>query len=402
MTLNKMTLRDLDPKELSGRRALVRVDYNVPLGEGGRVADDSRIRATLPTIAYLRDHGARVVLLSHLGRPKGKRDPKASLAPAAGRLSELLGAPVVFVGSTASDEARAAVERLGPGDVCLLENTRFLPGEESNDPDLARRLAELGDLYVNDAFGTARRGHASTAGVAEFLKPAVAGFLMERELRFLGQALEAPARPFVAVLGGAKISGKLELVERLLEPVDRLCLGGAMACTFLHGMGMPTGSSLVEPELAGTAADLLASAGGKLVLPEDWVVVERVEAGASRRVVPRDGIPDGWAAVDIGPATATAFCREVLAARTLLWNGPVGVFEIADFAEGTRAVARAVAEATEAGALTVLGGGDTAAAAAAAGVQDRVSHISTGGGASLEFLAGTVLPGVAALTDRGG
>ena len=399
MTLGKKTLRDLDAETLSGKRVLVRVDYNVPI-EGGRVTDDGRIRATLSTLGYLRDHGARVVLLSHLGRPKGKPYPKYTLAPVAERLRELLGAPVAFVESTVGDEAKAAVERLEPGGIVLLENTRFLPGEEKNDPELSRRLAELGDLYVNDAFGAAHRAHASTAGVAEHLRPAVAGFLLEREIRFLGEALESPKRPFVAVLGGAKISGKLELVARLLERTDRLCVGGAMACTFFRAMGLETGDSLVEPELTGEAADLLERAGEKLILPEDVVVAERVEAGAAKKVVARDAVSKGWAVVDIGPAAAERFRRAIVGAQTVLWNGPVGVFEIRDFADGTFAIARAVAEATEAGAATVLGGGDTGAAAAAAGIADRVSHLSTGGGASLELLAGQELPGIAALSDR--
>lgn len=399
MRLEKKTLRDLDPADLEGKRVLVRVDYNVPI-ENGKVTDDGRIRATLPTLGYLRDHGARVVLVSHLGRPKGKPDPKYSLAPVARRLQALLGYPVAFAGTAVGPQAKAAVERLRPGEVCLLENTRFFPGEEENDPDLAREMAGLADLYVNDAFGSAHRAHASTAGVAELLRPAVAGFLMERELRFLGEALESPAGPFVAVLGGAKISGKLELIDRLLGRVDRLCVGGAMACTFFHAMGLETGASLVEPEMKEAAAALLERAGDRLLLPEDVVVAERMETGAAKRVVSRDAIPAGWAAVDIGPASVERFRREIGRAKTVLWNGPVGVFEVPDFAEGTLRLAHAVAEATEGGATTVLGGGDTGAAAAAAGVEDRVSHVSTGGGAALEFLAGRTLPGVAALSDR--
>ena len=395
-----MTLRDLDAESLSGKRALVRVDYNVPI-EDGRVGDDGRIRATLPTLGYLRDHGARVVLLSHLGRPEGRPDPRFSLAPVAKRLEEFLGAPVVFVPSTHGDAAKAAVDALETGGVCLLENTRFHPGEEKNDAELARAWASLGDLYVNDAFGAAHRAHASTAAVAEYVKPAVAGFLMERELRFLGAALESPAHPFVAVLGGAKISGKLELIDRLLGRVDKLCIGGAMACTFLHGLGFETGASLVEPELGEHAVGLMTRGGNKLILPEDLVVAERMEAGAPKKVVRRDGIPAGWAVVDIGPGSVDRVRRELVRAKTVLWNGPVGVFEIRDFAEGTFGVARAVAEATAMGATTILGGGDTGAAAAAAGIAEQVSHISTGGGASLELLAGRELPGVAALSDAG-
>lgn len=401
MILGKLTLRDLDAESLSGKRALVRVDYNVPI-EGGRVTDDGRIRATLPTLGYLRDHGARVVLLSHLGRPKGKPDPRFSLAPVAQRLDELLGAPVVFVPSAAGDEAKVAVDALAPGSIGLLENTRFHPGEEKNDPELARAWAQLGDLYVNDAFGAAHRAHASTAAIAEHVKPAVAGFLMERELRFLGAALESPAHPFVAILGGAKISGKLELIDRLLGRVDKLCVGGAMACTFLHGLGYEVGASLVEPELGERAVGLMTRGGNRLILPEDLVVAERVEAGAPRKVVRRDGIPAGWAVVDIGPGSVDRVRREVVRAKTVLWNGPVGVFEIRDFADGTFGVARAVAEATAMGATTILGGGDTGAAAAAAGIAEQVSHISTGGGASLELIAGRELPGVVALSDGEG
>ncbi|MGH7545712.1 MAG: phosphoglycerate kinase, partial [Gemmatimonadota bacterium] len=371
MILGKMTLRDLDAASLSGTRALVRVDYNVPI-EDGRVGDDGRIRATLPTLGYLRDHGARVVLLSHLGRPKGKPDPRFSLAPVARRLEELLGAPVVFVPSTHGGAARAAVDALETGGVCLLENTRFHPGEEKNDAELASAWASLGDLYVNDAFGAAHRAHASTAAVAEYVKPAVAGFLMERELRFLGAALESPAHPFVAVLGGAKISGKLELIDRLLGRVDKLCIGGAMACTFLHGLGFETGASLVEPELGEHAVGLMTRGGNRLILPEDLVVAERVAAGAPKKVVRRDGIPAGWTAVDIGPKSVDRVRREAVRAKTVLWNGPVGVFEIRDFAEGTFGVARAVAEATAMGATTILGGGDTGAAAAAAGIAGQV------------------------------
>lgn len=399
MTFEKMTLRDLGPHEISNKRVLVRVDYNVPLDDAGRVRDDARIRATLPTLTYLRDHGGRVALLSHLGRPKGP-NPRLSLAPVAERLSQLLGERVGFVESTVSDEARAAIERLPPGGVCLLENTRFLPAEETNDLRLARELAEQGDVFVNDAFAAAHRAHVSTEGVARFLQPAVAGFLMEREIQFLGQALHAPKRPFVGILGGAKLSGKVELVERLLERVDRLCVGGAIACVFFQALGLPTGESLVEPGLKPQATRILELAGAKLLLPDDVVVADRVAPGAAREVRPRNAIPEGWAVVDIGPAAAARFRREILTAGTVLWNGPLGVFEIEEFAEGTFAVAQALAEATEGGTLTVVGGGDSAAAAAAAGVAERVSHVSTGGGASLEFLAGKTLPAVAALTDR--
>lgn len=397
MILNKMTLRDLGPHEISNKRVLVRVDYNVPLDDAGRVRDDARIRATLPTLTYLKDHGARAALLSHLGRPRGP-DPKFSLAPVAERLGELLGESVLFVESTVSDEAKAAIERLPPGGLCLLENTRFLPGEERNDSRLARELAEQGDVFVNDAFAAAHRAHVSTEGVARLLQPAVAGFLMEREIQFLGQALHAPRRPFVAILGGAKLSDKVELVEHLLPRVDRLCVGGAMACVFFQALGLGTGESLVEPALTPQAKRILDLGAGKVILPEDVLVADRVAAGAARQVVPRTAVPEGWAVVDIGPAAAARFRREILGAGTVLWNGPLGVFEIEDFAEGTAAVAEALADATEGGTLTVVGGGDSAAAVA--GVAQRVSHVSTGGGAALEFLAGKTLPGIAVLSDR--
>lgn len=394
----KRTLESLPPAALEGRRALVRVDFNVPLKDGA-VADDTRIRASLPTIKYLRDRGARVVLLSHLGRPRGGPDPAFSLEPVARALERLLGAPVVFLRDPLSDEAVAATKRLPRGGVALAENTRFYPGEERNDPELARRFAALGDLYVNDAFGSAHRAHASTEGVARVLKPAVSGFLMERELRYLGEALDRPRRPFVAVLGGAKISGKIDLIEALLPKVDAVLVGGAMAGTFFRAMGLETGGSLVEPDRVGLAADLLRKAGPKLVLPAGAVVAQRLEPGAETRTVPRDAIPPGWAMYDIDPATEREFGARIEAAGTVLWNGPMGVFETPPFDHGTRAVAEALARATERGAITVVGGGDSAAAVAAAGLADRITHVSTGGGASLEFLEGKVLPGVAALDE---
>lgn len=394
----KRTLESLPPAALEGRRALVRVDFNVPLKDGA-VADDTRIRASLPTIKYLRDRGARVVLLSHLGRPTGGPDPAFSLEPVARALERLLGAPVVFLRDPLSDEAVAATKRLPRGGVALAENTRFYPGEERNDPELARRFAALGDLYVNDAFGSAHRAHASTEGVARVLKPAVSGFLMERELRYLGEALDRPRRPFVAVLGGAKISGKIDLIEALLPKVDAVLVGGAMAGTFFRAMGLETGGSLVEPDRVGLAADLLRKAGPKLVLPAGAVVAQRLEPGAETRTVPRDAIPPGWAMYDIDPATEREFGARIEAAGTVLWNGPMGVFETPPFDHGTRAVAEALARATERGAITVVGGGDSAAAVAAAGLADRMTHVSTGGGASLEFLEGKVLPGVAALDE---
>jgi phosphoglycerate kinase len=398
--LDKLTVRDLGADQLKGKRALVRVDYNVPLDDEGRVEDDVRIRATLPTLQLLRDRGASLVLMSHLGRPKGERNPKYSLRPVGARLAELLGAEVDFAEETVSQEAVAKSKSLGPGGILLLENTRFDPRETENDPALARELAALGDLYVNDAFGTAHRAHASTAGVAAFLKPAVAGLLLERELEYLGRLLEDPSRPFVALLGGAKVSGKIDLIERFLGKVDRLCIGGAMACTFLRAMGLETGKSLVEEDLVDFATRMLEQAGPALVLPTDAVVAPAIDRGEEARVVGREAMPSGEMLLDIGPGSAEAFAGIVRGARTILWNGPMGVFEQAAFANGTTVVGTAVADATSSGAISVVGGGDSAAAVAELGLADRMSHVSTGGGASLELLAGAELPGVAALTDR--
>jgi phosphoglycerate kinase len=398
--MTKQTIRDLSDAQLRGKRALVRVDFNVPLDDGRRVADDTRIRAALPTIRELLGRGARVVLLSHLGRPKAAPDPKYSLQPVSQRLAELMpGTHVDFCETTDTDDAVQATERLAPGQVIVLENTRFLAGEETNDEPLARELAKLGDLYVNDAFGAAHRAHASTEGVARTLRPAVAGLLMERELAYLGRALTEPERPFVAVLGGAKISGKMDVIEQLLPKVDQLLVGGAMACTFFRAMGLETGKSLVEADRVEMARALLERAGDKLVLPTDAVVAPELKADAPTRAVAREAIPAEQAMFDVGPQTVERFAAIVRGARTVLWNGPMGVFETPPFDAGTLGVARALAEATGAGATTIVGGGDSAAAIAQAGLEDRVTHVSTGGGASLEFLEGKVLPGVAALDD---
>jgi phosphoglycerate kinase len=397
--MNKHTITDLSDAELRGKRALVRVDFNVPL-DNGHVADDTRIRAALPTIQALLDRGARVVLLSHLGRPKGKPEAKYSLQPVAKRLAELMPSEqIVFVESTDSDDATKTTHDPSAR-VILLENTRFLGGEESNDERLARGLAQLGDLYVNDAFGSAHRAHASTEGVARFLKPAVAGLLMQKELDYLGGALENPKRPFVAILGGAKISGKIDVIEQLLPKVDKLIIGGAMACTFFKAMGIETGKSLVEADRVDMARDLLRRGGDKLVLPSDANVAPSLDAADSAHPVARDAIPADQAMFDIGPKCATMFADIIGSAKTVVWNGPMGVFEKKPFDAGTRAVAKALAAATKTGATTIVGGGDSAAAVAAMGLESDMSHVSTGGGASLEFLEGKVLPGVAALDDK--
>lgn len=398
---NRRTIDDLSEGELRGRRVLVRVDYNVPLDERREITDDTRIRATIPTLRRLADAGARIVLLSHFGRPKGQRVPEMSLRPAAQRLAELLDRNVDFVGETVGDQAEAASRQLENGEVLLLENTRYLSGEEANDPDLAEQMAALGDVYVNDAFGSAHRAHASTAGVAESIRrrggSAVAGLLMARELEYLGTALSDPKRPFVAILGGAKISGKIDVIDSLLPKVDRLLIGGAMANTFFRAMGLETGRSLVEEDRVEMAARLLEEAGDRLMLPVDVRVATEVREGADVQIAPRGEIPAAQMVLDIGPQTVRQYADEISSALTVLWNGPMGVFEIAAFAAGTRGVAEAVARATDAGAITVIGGGDSAAAVAELGLHDRMSHVSTGGGASLEFLEGKVLPGVAAL-----
>jgi len=392
--VKKRSLRDLPAEALDGKRALVREDFNVPLKDGV-VTDDGRLRAALPTISYLRDKGARVVILSHLGRPKGGPEPKYSLKQIVRDLERLLGAPIDFIPDP--EQGVAATRQLPRGGVALVENTRFWPGEEKNDPELARTFAALGDIYVNDAFGSAHRAHASTEGVAHILKPAVAGFLMEKELKYLGEALHHPKRPFVAVIGGAKISGKIDVLEALLPRVDEILIGGAMACTFLVAMGLSVGSSLVETDRVAMAKTLLERSGKKLILPRGAVVAPSLDKGAERKEVPVDAVPHGWAIYDIDETTRHDFRARVLRAKTVIWNGPMGVFETPPFDAGTRAVAQALVEAGEKGAVTVVGGGDSAAAVA--GLEDKLTHVSTGGGATLEFLEGKVMPGIAALED---
>jgi len=394
--MNKKTIRDVD---VSGKRALVRVDFNVPLQEG-TVADDTRIQAALPTIEYLLDRNAAVILMSHLGRPKGQIVPELRMDPVAARLSELLGRPVKKLDDCVGPEIEAAVQAMQPGEVVLLENTRFHPQEKANDPAFAAQLAALADVYVNDAFGAAHRAHASTEGVARAIRErggaAVAGLLMERELTFLGRAVENPEHPFVAILGGAKISDKISFVEELLERCDRLLVGGGMANTFFKAMGFGVGDSLVEEDAVPTAQALLKSSGSRLILPVDVVIADAFDNDARARVVAPNEVSSGWRILDIGPKTVTTFESALGGAKTVLWNGPLGVFEMPNFAEGTRAVARLLAgmEAT-----TIIGGGESAAAVRQAGLADRMTHVPTGGGASLEFLEGKTLPAVAALDE---
>ena len=397
--IGKRTVKDLD-KGLEGKRALVRVDFNVPVKDGV-VTDDLRIRAALPTIQKLRSLGCRVVLLSHLGRPKGTGfEAKYSLKPVARALEGLLGCPITFIDDPAAPAAIETTKRLPRGGVALVENTRFDAGEEKNDPATAARFAALGDFYVDDAFGTAHRAHASTEAVAHLLRPAVAGLLMEKELEYLGAALAKPRRPFVAVLGGAKISGKIDVIENLLPKVDRILIGGAMACTFYKAKGGKVGNSLVEDDRLDMAKALMTRAGDKLVLPDGAVIGQSLEKPGEVREVAWNAVPDGWAIYDIGTKARAAFAGIIRSAKTVLWNGPMGVFETKPFDAGTRAIAQAMADATAAGATTIVGGGDTAAADAEAGLEDKITHVSTGGGAALEFLEGKKLPGVEALDDR--
>ncbi|MDE2059188.1 MAG: phosphoglycerate kinase [candidate division NC10 bacterium] len=389
----------IDDLELQGKRLLIRVDFNVPIDEQGMITDDTRIRAALPTIGYAVRHGAKVILISHLGRPKGGPNPQFSLGPVARRLAALLGAPVEMAEDCVGPEVKARIDRMGPGHVLMLENCRFHPEEEKNDEAFSRALAELCDLYVNDAFGTAHRAHASTVGVTRFVKQSACGFLMQTELKQLGALLDHPARPFIAILGGAKVSDKIGVLANLLPKVDGFLIGGGMAYTFLKAQGHEVGSSRVEAHGLKVAQETMEQAGRSNVaihLPSDHVIAERIDADAPTRQV-EGSIPIGSMGLDIGSATISRFVREVERAKTILWNGPMGVFELLPFREGTFALAKAVATS---GAHSVIGGGDTAAAVAQAGVADRMTHISTGGGASLEFLEGKELPGIAALTDK--
>jgi len=395
--MNKMTVRDID---LKGKRVLVRVDFNVPL-DGTTITDDTRIRAAVPTLKYILEQSPKaVILMSHLGRPKDGPDPKYSLAPVAPALAALLGKPVQFASDCVGPVAEAAVAGLSDGSILLLENTRYYKGEEKNDLDLAQKLAAHGDVYVNDAFGSAHRAHSSTEGVARYL-PAVSGLLMEKELDYLATALESPARPFIAILGGAKVSDKIEVIESLLGKVDHLLIGGGMANTFFKAQGHALGRSLVEADAVETAKNLLAKGGSKLVLPVDAVIGDAFDNNANTRTITvTDGVPDGWSIYDIGPKTVELFKAHLSTAKTVVWNGPMGVFEMSNFAKGTNAVAQILAEQTGHGTITIIGGGDSAAAVEASGLASQITHISTGGGASLEMLEGKALPGVVALKDK--
>jgi phosphoglycerate kinase len=398
--MNKLTVDDL---LVNGKRVLMRVDFNVPL-EGGTVADDKRIRAALPTIRTIIERGGRLVLMSHLGRPKGQRVPELSLEPCASALQDLLGQPVIFVDDCIGPTVRASADLLNEGEVLLLENLRYHPEETANDPGFAAELARLGDIFVNDAFGTAHRAHASTEGVTRHIDQCAAGYLLMKEIEYLGHVIEAPEPPFVAVLGGAKISGKIDVIAHLLEKVDRILIGGGMAYTFFKAMGYAIGTSLLETDRITMASELLEKGRDKIVLPVDNVVTDHVDIKQGQignlQTTAVDAIPEDWCGVDIGPRTLQDFSRILHAARTVVWNGPMGIFELEASAAGTYALARLMAEITAGGATTVIGGGDSARAVGEAGAADKVSHVSTGGGASLEMLEGKRLPGLAALTDK--
>ncbi len=398
--MSKLSVDDLEPK---GKRVLMRVDFNVPL-EGGTVTDDKRIRAALPTIKDIVERGGRLILMSHLGRPKGLRVPEMSLEPCVAVLGNLLDKEVGFANDCIGESVEATIAKLDNGDVLLLENLRYYKEETDNDTGFAKKLAGLGELYVNDAFGTAHRAHASTEGVTHFLDQCAAGYLMMKELDYLGRVMENPERPFVAILGGAKISGKIDVITNLLPKVDRVIIGGGMAYTFFKAQGLEIGNSLLEDDKVNYARDILAQGGDKIVLPLDCLVSDKFDFKARKigvlKEVNAQDMPAGWMGLDIGSQTIQSFSTVLKSAKTIVWNGPMGVFEIDETARGTYAIAKILADVTDRGATTVIGGGDSASAVNKAGVADRVSHVSTGGGASLEFIEGKTLPGVAALTDK--
>lgn len=400
--MTKKTVANLTASDLQGKRVLVRADFNVPLDDAGNITDDTRIRAALPTINYLTERGARVILTSHFGRPKGKVVDSMRLTPVANRLSELLGQTVIKCNDCIGDEVASAIAGMSDGQVALLENVRFYAEEEKNDPEFSKKLASVADLYVNDAFGTAHRAHASTEGVTQYLKPSVAGFLIEKELQYLQSAIEEPKRPLAAIIGGSKVSSKITVIETLLEKVDKLLIGGGMIFTFYKARGLSVGKSLVEDDFLDLAKTLEAKAkerGVQLLLPTDVIVADNFAADANAQTVSVEAIPDGWMGLDIGPDSVKVFQEALADCKTVIWNGPMGVFEFDQFAKGTEAIARSLADLTKTGATTIIGGGDSVAAVEKVGVAEQMSHISTGGGASLELLEGKVLPGIAALDE---
>lgn len=400
--MSKKTVASLSAADLTGKRALVRVDFNVPLDDQGNITDDTRIRAALPTIQYLTSNGAKVILTSHFGRPKGKVVDSMRLTPVAKRLSELLGQDVVKCDDCIGDAVESAVAGLQNGQVALLENVRFYAEEEKNDAEFAKKLAAVADLYVNDAFGTAHRAHASTEGVTHYLKPSVAGYLIEKELQYLQSAIENPQRPLAAIIGGSKVSSKITVIETLLDKVDKLLIGGGMIFTFYKARGLSVGKSLVEDEFVELAKTLEAKAkekGVALLLPTDVVIADKFDANANAQTVSVESIPDGWMGLDIGPDSVKVFQDALAECKSVIWNGPMGVFEFDQFAKGTEAIARTLADLTKQGTTTIIGGGDSVAAVEKVGVAEQMSHISTGGGASLELLEGKVLPGIAALDE---
>ncbi len=395
----KLTIEDL---HVQGKTVFMRVDFNVPM-ENGTITDDNRIVEALPSIRYLLNHGAKVILASHLGRPKGKVNPEFSLQPVADELIKYVGVPVHFAEDCVGLPAQTAVQNARFGEIVLLENLRFHPEEEANDPEFSKNLASLAELYVNDAFGSSHRAHSSVAGITQYLQPAASGFLLEKEIRYLNESVNHPKRPFVAILGGAKVSDKIGVIENLISKVDSLLIGGGMSFTFYKAMGLPIGKSLVEEEKVALASELLkkaSQAGVELLLPVDSIVADRFAEDAKTRTVAEDGIPDGWMALDIGQETVNLYSARIREAKTVLWNGPMGVFEMDVFSKGTFDVAKALAVATQQGATTIVGGGDSAAAIKKSGLENQVSHVSTGGGASLEYLEGKLLPGVDSLTDK--
>jgi len=397
--MEKLTIKDVD---LKNKKVIMRVDFNVPI-KNGIITDDTRIKAALPTIKYAIDKGARVILLSHLGRPDGEKDPQYSLKPVADRLKELINAPVYFVDETRGEKVEQAVSQLKNGEILVIENTRFEKGETKNNPDLAKYWASLADIHVNDAFGTAHRAHASNVGIANYI-PSVAGFLMEKEIKFLSAANENPQKPYVVVLGGAKVSDKIEVINNLLNKADRILIGGAMMFTFLKALGKKVGSSKVEDDKLDIAKTILENAktkGVEIVLPVDTVAAQKIEAGVEKKIFKIDeGIPEGWMGLDIGPETIKIFSEKLSDAKTVFWNGPMGVFEIEDFANGTKKIAEAIVNVTKKGCVSIVGGGDSAAAAEKFGLAEEFSHVSTGGGASLEFLEGKELPGIASISVK--